>query len=44
LAHEASGGFPIAETLNKNIEDKAIVIHRAPQPMFLAGEGENDLD
>jgi hypothetical protein len=42
LAHEALGGFPAALTFDANIENEAVRVDGAPQPMFLAGDGDDD--
>ena len=43
FAHEAAGGFTVAPTLNKNVKNKAVLVDGAPEPVFLADDGDDDL-
>ena len=42
LAHQGLGAFPAALALEADIESEAVRVDVAPQPMFLAGEGDAD--
>src|SRR5579883_1841805 len=41
FAHEPAGGFPVATALNENVENKAVLIDGAPEPVFPAGDKNN---
>ncbi len=43
LAEQAFGGLLVAPALDEDIENKAFLVDRAPQPVLLAGDGEDDL-
>src|SRR3954453_23061140 len=43
LAQQALGGLLVAPALDKNIENVAFLVDRAPQPMLCAGDGDDDL-
>jgi hypothetical protein len=43
LAEQAFGGLFIAPTLHEDIENKALLVDRAPQPVLRAGDGDDDL-
>ena len=43
LAEQALGGLLVAPALDEDIENKALVVDRAPEPVLLAGDGEDDL-
>ncbi len=43
FAHEAANSVSIAATLKKDIKNKAVLIDGAPEPMFLAGDRDDDL-
>ena len=43
LAEQAFGGLPVAPALDEDIENKALLVDRAPEPVLLAGDGEDDL-
>src|SRR3954451_24992689 len=43
LAQQAFGRLLVAPALDQDIENKALLINRAPEPMLLAGDGDNDL-
>ncbi len=43
LAEQAFGGLLVAPALDEDIENKALLVDRAPQPVLLAGDGEDDL-
>ena len=38
-----AGGFPVATALNKNVKNKALLVVGAPEPVLLAGDGDDDL-
>jgi hypothetical protein len=43
LAEQAFGGLFIAPALHEDIENKALLVDRAPQPVLRAGDGDDDL-
>jgi len=43
LAEQALGGLLVASALDEDIENKALLVDRAPEPVLLAGDGEDDL-
>src|SRR4051794_9381474 len=43
LAEQAFGGFLVAPALDQDIENEALLIDRAPEPVLLAGDGNDDL-
>jgi len=43
LAEQAFGGLFVAPAVDEDIENKAFLVDRAPQPVLLAGDGEDDL-
>src|SRR3978361_2216835 len=43
LAEQAFGGLLVAPALDEDIKNKALLVDRAPEPVLLAGDGEDDL-
>src|SRR3954470_3272652 len=43
FAQQAFGGLLIAPALYEDVEDKAFLVDRAPEPILLAGNGDDDL-
>src|SRR3954451_11917777 len=43
LAQQAFGGFLVAPALDQDIENEALLVNRAPEPVLLAGDGDDDL-
>src|ERR1700761_5519704 len=43
LAEQAFGGLLIAPTLHEDVENEPLLVDRAPEPMLLAGDGDDDL-
>src|SRR4051794_20166952 len=43
LAQQAFGDLLVASALNKDIENKALLVDRAPEPVLLAGDCDDDL-
>src|SRR3954447_17741984 len=43
LAEQAFGGFLVASALDQDIENEALLIDRAPEPVLLASDGDDDL-
>src|SRR3954468_24179009 len=43
LAEQAFGGFLVAPALNEDIENEAFLIDGAPEPVLVAGDGDDDL-
>src|ERR1700689_2916096 len=43
LAEQTFGGPLVAPALDENIEHEAVLVDRAPEPMLLAGDGDDDL-
>src|SRR3954464_5661209 len=43
LAEQAFGGFLVAPALDQDIENEAFLVDRAPEPVLLAGDGDDDL-
>src|SRR4051812_45795208 len=43
LAQQALGCFLVAPALDEDVEDKAVLVDGAPEPMLLAGDGDDDL-
>ena len=43
LAHQLLGSSGIAAVLDQNVEDEAMLIDGAPQPVFLPANGYDDL-
>ncbi len=43
LAQQAFGGLFVAPALHENIENKALLVDRAPKPVLRAGGGDDDL-
>jgi hypothetical protein len=43
LAEQAFGGLLVASALDEDIENKALLVDRAPEPVLLAGDGDDDL-
>jgi hypothetical protein len=39
LAEQSLGGLLVAPALDQDIENKALLVNRAPEPMLLAGDG-----
>jgi hypothetical protein len=40
LSHEPFGRMPVAPALHQNVEHRTVLVHRAPQPVFLAFDGD----
>src|ERR1700748_3068102 len=43
LAEQAFGGLLVATALHEDVENEPLLIARAPEPMLLAGDGDDDL-
>ena len=43
LAEQALGGLLVSPALDKDIENKALLVDRAPEPVLLAGNAEDNL-
>src|SRR5208337_3550317 len=43
LAQLAFGGLLVAPALDEDIENKALLVDRAPEPLLLAGDGDDNL-
>ena len=43
LAEQAFGGLLVAPALDEDIENKALLVDRAPEPVLLAGDAEDNL-
>src|SRR3954454_10249816 len=43
LAQQAFGRLPVAPALDEDIENEAFVVNGAPEPMLLAGDGDDHL-
>src|SRR5689334_3891631 len=43
FTQQAFGGLLVAPALNEDIENKAFLIDRAPEPVLLTGDGNDDL-
>src|ERR1700759_866256 len=43
LAEQALGGLLVATALHKDVENEPLLVDRAPEPMLLAGDGDDDL-
>src|SRR5208337_1468804 len=43
LAEQAFGGLLVAPALDEDIENEALLVDRAPEPVLLAGDGDHDL-
>jgi hypothetical protein len=43
LAEQSFGGLLVAPGLDQDIENKALLVNRAPEPMLVAGDGDDDL-
>jgi hypothetical protein len=43
LAEQAFGGFLVAPALDQDIENEAFLVDRAPEPVLLAGDGNDNL-
>jgi hypothetical protein len=43
LAQQAPSGLGVAAALNKDVENKALLVNRASQPVFAPGDGDDDL-
>ena len=43
LAEQAFGGLLVAPALDEDVENKAFLVNGAPEPMLLAGDGDDDL-
>ena len=43
FAEQAFGGLPVAPALDEDIENKALLVDRAPEPVFLAGDRNDHL-
>ena len=43
FAEQALGGFPVTPALDEDVENKAPLLDHALEPMFLAGDGDDDL-
>jgi hypothetical protein len=43
LAKQALGGFLVAPALHEDIENEALLVDCTPEPVLLAGGGDNDL-
>src|SRR3954453_3274760 len=43
LAQEPFGGPYVPPALHQNVEHDAVLVHRAPQPVLLAGDFQHDL-
>ena len=43
LAQQAFGGLLVAPALDEDVENKALLVDRAPEPVLLAGDGDDDL-
>jgi hypothetical protein len=37
------GGLLVAPALDEDVENEALLVNRAPQPMLLPGDGDDDL-
>ena len=44
LAKQSLGGLLVAPALDQDIKNKALLVNRAPEPMLVAGDGDNDLN
>ncbi len=42
LAEQALGGLLVAPALDEDIENKALLVDRAPEPVLLAGDAEDE--
>jgi hypothetical protein len=43
LAEQAFGGLLVSQALDEDLENKALLVDRAPEPVLLAGDGDDDL-
>jgi hypothetical protein len=43
FAEQALGGFLVTPTLDEDVENEALLVDRAPEPVLLAGDGNDDL-
>ena len=43
LAEQALGGLLVSPALDKDVENKALLVDRAPEPVLLAGDAEDNL-
>ena len=43
LAEQAFGGLFVATALDEDIENKPLLVYRAPEPVLLAGDAEDNL-
>jgi len=43
LAQQAFSGSLVAPALDQDIENEALLVNRPPEPMLLAGDGDDDL-
>ena len=43
LAHQTLCNLGITAALDQNVEDETILIHGAPEPVFLSPNGDDDL-
>src|ERR1700752_2314463 len=43
LAEQALGGLLVATALHEDVENEPLLVDRAPEPMLLAGDGDDDL-
>src|SRR6201997_2920252 len=43
FAEQALGSLLVATALHEDVENEALLVDRAPEPMLLAGDGDDDL-
>src|ERR1700751_2695155 len=43
LAEQALGSLLVATALHEDVENESLLVDRAPEPMLLAGDGDDDL-
>ena len=43
FAEQALGGLLVATVLHEDVENEPLLVDRAPEPMLLAGDGDDDL-
>jgi hypothetical protein len=43
FVEQAPGGLPVTPALDEDVENKALLVDRAPEPVLLAGDGDDDL-
>jgi hypothetical protein len=42
LAEQSLGGLLVAPALDQDIKNKALLVNRAPEPMLVAGDGDDE--